>query len=232
MNEKTWRIAPLERAALPVDATELARYLVGKCLVHDMAEGRISGRIVETEAYPVGDSTGYAFIGRRQYNESLFLAPGHAYVRLTYGLSYMLNVSAEDEGIGAGVLLRAVEPLEGIAWMQVRRPAIALRDLARGPGRLTLAFGVGPQQNGVDLCTGTGLWLGAIPRAKAVPVATTTRIGLSREMHRLLRFYEPGSAFVSGPRKLLMPGRSAVDLGNEIGNEIGNEDGNEDGKAT
>jgi DNA-3-methyladenine glycosylase len=77
-----------------------------------------------------------------------------------------------------------------------------------------------------------GLWLGAIARAKAVPVATTTRIGLSREMHRLLRFYEPGSAFVSGPRKLLMPGGSAVDLGNEISNENGDEDGNEDGKAT
>jgi DNA-3-methyladenine glycosylase len=201
MNEKTWRIAPLGRAALPVDATELAHYLIGKCLVHDMPEGRISGRIVETEAYPVGDSTGHAFIGRRHYNESLFLAPGHAYVRLTYGVSYMLNVSAEEEDVGAGVLLRAVEPLEGVAQMQ-----------ARGPGRLTLAFGVGPSLNGVDLCTGKGLWLGTMARAKAVPVAATTRIGLSREMHRPLRFYEPGSPFVSGPRKLLMPGGLAVDV--------------------
>jgi DNA-3-methyladenine glycosylase len=212
MNKKTTRIAPLRRAALPVDATELARYLIGKCLVHDMPEGRISGRIVETEAYPVGDSTGYAFIGRRHYNESLFLAPGHAYVRLTYGVSYMLNVSAEDEDIGAGVLLRAVEPLEGIAHMQARRPGIALRDLARGPGRLTLAFGVGPSLNGVDLCTGKGLWLGTMTRAKAVPVAATTRIGLSREMHRPLRFYEPDSPFVSGPRKLLIPGGLAIDI--------------------
>jgi DNA-3-methyladenine glycosylase len=212
MNEKTARIAPLGRTALPVDAIELARYLIGKCLVHDMPEGRISGRIVETEAYPVGDSTGHAFIGRRHYNESLFLAPGHAYVRLTYGVSYMLNVSAEEADIGAGVLLRAVEPLEGIAHMQARRPGIKLRDLARGPGRLTLAFGVGPSLNGVDLCTGKGLWLGTMAGAKAVRVAATTRIGLSREMHRPLRFYEPDSPFVSGPRKLLMSGGLAVDI--------------------
>jgi DNA-3-methyladenine glycosylase len=211
MNEKPSRIAPLERAALPVDTIELARYLVGKCLVHDLPQGRVSGRIVETEAYPVGDSTGHAFIGRRYYNESLFMAPGHAYVRLTYGVSYMLNVSAEAQDIGAGVLLRAVEPLDGIAQMEQRRPGVKLRDLARGPGRLTVAFGVGASLNGVDLCTGKGLWLGAIARAKAVPVAATTRIGLSREMHRPLRFYEPDSPFVSGPRKLLMPGGLAID---------------------
>jgi len=212
MSAKTWHIAPLGRMALPVDATELARYLVGKCLVHDMPEGRISGRIVETEAYPVGDSTGYAFIGRRQYNEALFLAPGHAYVRLTYGVSYMLNVSAEEEHVGAGVLLRAVEPLDGIAQMQARRPGIKLRDLARGPGRLTVAFGVGPSLNGIDLCAGKTLWLGTMAQAKATPVAVTTRIGLSREMHRPLRFYEPDSPFVSGPRRLLMPGGLVIDI--------------------
>src|SRR5262249_23032514 len=98
MNHESARIVALSRAALPVDTVELARFLIGKCLVHDMPEGRISGRIVETEAYPVGDSTGYAFIGRRDYNEALFRARGHAYVRLTYGVSYMLNVSSEAEG--------------------------------------------------------------------------------------------------------------------------------------
>ena len=212
MNEKNTRIMPVARAALPVDTVELARFLIGKCLVYDRPDGRVSGRIVEAEAYPVGDSTGHAFIGRRYYNESLFLARGHAYVRLTYGVSYMRNVSSEAEGTGAGVLLRAVEPLEGIAHMETRRPGVKLRDLARGPGRLTLAFGIGPSLNGVDLCAGKGLWLGAMTRAKAVPVAATTRIGLSREMHRLLRFYEPDSPFVSGPRKLLMPGGLAVEI--------------------
>jgi DNA-3-methyladenine glycosylase len=199
-------ILPLLRDDLPPDATALARFMVGKYLVHDLPEGRMSGRIVETEAYPVGDSTSHAFIGRRPYNGSMFLAPGHAYIRLTYGLSYMLNMSAEAEDIGAGILLRAIEPLEGLPLMEARRPGVPLRDLARGPGRLTMALGIGQSFDGRDLCTGRDLWIGVIE--KDVPIGVTTRIGLSREMHRPLRFFEPGSAFVSGPRKLLLPPRA------------------------
>jgi DNA-3-methyladenine glycosylase len=194
-------ILPLTRDDLPGDTIELARYLVGKYLVHDLPEGRMSGRIVEMEAYPVGDSTSYAFRGRRSHNSSMFLARGHAHVRLTYGTSYMLNVSSEAPGVGAGVLIRAIEPLEGLAAMHARRQGVKLRDLARGPGRLTMALGIGQQFDGRDLCTGGGLWLGAIETG-AAPVAVASRIGLSREMDRLLRFYEPGSLFVSGPRKL------------------------------
>jgi DNA-3-methyladenine glycosylase len=195
-------ILPLTRDDLPGDTIELARYLVGKYLVHDLPEGRMSGRIVEMEAYPVGDSTSYAFRGRRSHNDSMFLARGHAHVRLTYGTSYMLNVSSEAQGVGAGVLIRAIEPLEGLAAMLARRPGVKLRDLARGPGRLTMALGIGLQFDGRDLCAGSGLWLGAIETG-AAPVAVASRIGLSREMDRLLRFYEPGNLFVSGPRKLL-----------------------------
>jgi DNA-3-methyladenine glycosylase len=197
-------ILPLRRDDLPVDTIELARYMVGKYLVLDLPEGRISGRIVETEAYPVGDSTSYAFSGLRPYNASMFLARGHAHVRLTYGVSYMLNMSSEEEGTGAGLLFRAIEPLEGLALMQARRPGVSLRDLARGPGRLTKALGVGLDFDGLDLCSGRGLWIGRM-EAEPTPVAATKRIGLSREMHHLLRFYEPGSRFVSGPRKLLQP---------------------------
>lgn len=195
-------IIPLRRDDLPGDTIELARYMVGKYLVHELPEGRMSGRIVETEAYPLGDSTSHAFLGRRPYNGSMFLARGHAYVRLTYGVSYMLNMSSEEEGTGAGILFRALEPLEGLAAMHARRPGVSLRDLARGPGRLTSALGIGQAFDGRDLCTGHGLWIGRI-ETEDVPVAVTKRIGLSREMHRLLRFYEPGSPFVSGPRKLL-----------------------------
>lgn len=198
-------IVPLRRADLPVDTVELARFMVGKYLVHDLAKGRISGRIVEMEAYPVGDSTGHAFIGPRTWNASLFLERGHAYVRLTYGSAYMLNMSSEDEGVGAGVLIRAVEPLEGIAQIEAHRPGVVLRDLARGPGRLTQAFGVGQAFDGVDLCTGRGLWIGRLDEP-ARPVGVTTRIGLSRETERPLRFFEAGSRFVSGPRKLLADG--------------------------
>jgi DNA-3-methyladenine glycosylase len=196
-------VAALRRDALPVDTVELARFMVGKYLVHDTAEGRISGRIVETEAYPLGDSTSHAFIGRRPYNRSMFLARGHAYVRLTYGVSTMLNMSSEAEDVGAGILIRAIEPLEGLALIEARRPGVPLRDLARGPGRLTKALGIDLSFDGRDLCTGQGLWIGVIEPEG--PVAVTKRIGLSREMHRPLRFYEPGSPFVSGPRKLLEP---------------------------
>lgn len=200
-------IAPLERDELPVDTIELARFMVGKCLVHDSPEGRVSGRIVETEAYPPGDSTNHAYRGLKPYNGALFQAPGHAYVRLVYGASYMINMSAEAQGKGAAVLLRAVEPLDGLALMQTRRPGAKLTDLARGPGRLCAAFAIGPEADGVDLCGRGALWIGRLNDGDAsLPlIATTKRIGLSREMHEPLRFYEPGSAFVSGPKRLLQP---------------------------
>ena len=203
MTDLPLHIIPLERDDLPVDTVEMARYLVGKYVVHDLPEGRMSGRIVEMEAYPIGDSTSYAFIGLRPHNGAMFLARGHAHVRLTYGVSYMFNVSSEVEGIGAGVLIRAIEPLEGLPLMQARRKGVSLRDLARGPGRLSVALGIGRAFDGIDLCTGHGLWLGRMEE-EATPVAVTTRIGLSREMHQPLRFYVPGSPFVSGPRKLLV----------------------------
>ncbi|SEK12005.1 DNA-3-methyladenine glycosylase [Paraburkholderia diazotrophica] len=179
--------------------------MLGKYLVQDLREGRVAGRIVETEAYPVGDSTNHAWPGRRAYNGSMFLERGHAYVRLTYGIYNVINVVSEHEGTGAAVLIRALEPAEGIEWMQARRPDTKPRDLARGPGRLALALGIDLGFDGADLCTGRGLWLGAID-AKPTPFAVTTRIGIARETHRLLRFYEPGSPFVSGPRKLLSAG--------------------------
>lgn len=198
----------LAREELPVDTVTLARFMVGKYLVHDSPQGRVSGRIVETEAYPVGDSTSHAYRGLRPYNGALFCAPGHAYVRLVYGASYMINMSSEVEGVGAAVLLRAVEPTEGIALMQARRAAARHVDLARGPGRLTAAFAIGPEWDGADLCGGAALWIGrdagaAVDDAGGARLAATKRIGLSREMHALLRFYECGSPFVSGPKRLL-----------------------------
>lgn len=200
-------IVPLTRGELPTDTVELARFMVGKYLVHDSPEGRVSGRLVETEAYPIGDSTNHAYRGLRPYNAALFRAPGHAYVRLVYGASYMINMSAEAEGKGAAVLLRAVQPLDGVPIMQRRRPDAGLVDLARGPGRLCAAFAIGPQWDGEDLCGGQALWIGRLNDGDSslARIAATKRIGLSREMHELLRFYEPGSAFVSGPKRLLEP---------------------------
>ena len=97
-----------------MDTVQLARYLLGKLVIRQTARALLIGRIVETEAYPVGDAAGHAYRGMTPRNRSLFLSRGHAYVYLAYGVSYMLNVSSEALGVGAGVLIRAVEPLDGI----------------------------------------------------------------------------------------------------------------------
>src|ERR1700683_1024007 len=123
----------LRRSELPVDTVELARYLIGKTLVHDLDSGRRSGRIVETEAYLVGDAAAHSFRGMTPRNRSLFLERGHAYVYFCYGCWFMLNVSAETEGVGAGVLFRALEPLESPEPIPSDKSRF---DLARGPGRL------------------------------------------------------------------------------------------------
>lgn len=191
----------LRRSALPADTIELARFLIGKTLVHDTPAGRSSGRIVETEAYVVGDAAGHAFRGETRRNRSLFLRRGHAYVYFIYGVSYLLNVSSEQTGIGAGVLLRALEPLEGIDLMRERRGVERVQDLARGPGRLTVAMGVGIRDDGVDLCGKGALWLGTEARATDA-IGISVRIGLTREAERPLRFFERGSRFVSGPLRL------------------------------
>src|ERR1017187_3377649 len=127
------RLRRLRRAELPEDPADLARFLIGKTLVHDTPEGRMSGRIVETEAYLVGDPACHAYRGATRRNGALFLERGHIYVYFIYGSHYMLNLSADRAGAGAGVLLRAMEPLEGVALM---RGSGKLTDIARGPGRL------------------------------------------------------------------------------------------------
>jgi DNA-3-methyladenine glycosylase len=195
------RIRRLRRAELPTDTVDLARYLIGKTLVHDLARERLAGRIVETEAYPVGDAAAHAFGGLTPSRRSLFLPHGHAYVYFTYGSCFMMNVSSEMHGVGAGVLVRAVEPLEGIRFMQRRRGTTRLLDLARGPGRLAQAMDISKRYDGLNLCAGGKLWLGAAVRP-AGPIGATIRIGITRDVHRLCRFYERGSAFVSGPKRL------------------------------
>jgi DNA-3-methyladenine glycosylase len=186
---------------LPADTIALARFLIGKTLVHDTPAGRSSGRIVETEAYVVGDAAGHAFRGETRRNRSLFLRRGHAYVYFIYGVSYLLNVSSEQAGIGAGVLLRALEPLEGIDLMRARRGVDRVHDLARGPGRLTVAMGVGIRDDGADLCGKAALWLGTEARATDA-IGLSVRIGITRDAERPLRFFERGSRFVSGPSRL------------------------------
>jgi DNA-3-methyladenine glycosylase len=191
----------LDRSEMPVDTAQLARFLIGKLLVRVLADGVASGRIVETEAYAIGDQAGHAYRGITPRNRALFLDRGHAYVYLAYGSSFMLNVSSETPGVGAGVLIRAIEPMDGIAIMQRNRGNERLRDLARGPGRLCAAMRIDRQLDGIDLCQAGPLWLGSDGRTPG-EIGQSKRIGITRAAERLLRFYVRGSRFISGPQAL------------------------------
>jgi len=194
------RLRALRRDELPVPAARMARWLIGKTLVRQHPAGRMSGRIVETEAYVVGDASGHAYRGKTKRNGSLFLEPGHAYVYFVYGCWFSLNVSAGRAGIGSGVLLRALEPIEGLELMAANRPASRPADMARGPGRLATALGITREFDGLDLCSGRGpLWL-ADAVHKRGRIGVGPRIGISLETHRPLRFFEIGNPSVSGPR--------------------------------
>ncbi len=191
----------LGRAELPVDTAQLARFLIGKMLVRMLAEGVAGGRIVETEAYGIGDPAGHAYRGMTTRNRTLFLERGHAYVYLTYGSSFMLNVSSETSGVGAGVLIRAIEPTMGITIMERNRGDQRVRDLARGPGRLCEALGIDRRLDGIDLCQAGALWLGSDGQAPD-EIGRSKRIGITRAPDSPLRFYVRGNSFVSGPQAL------------------------------
>ncbi len=113
----------------------------------------------------------------------------------------MLNVTSEVAGVGAGVLLRALEPIEGVDRMERLRGDAGLFDLARGPGRLSEAMQIDFKQDGLDLCAAGPLWLAA-SRRKPGDIGKSLRVGLTRNVDRILRFYERGNAYVSGPKRL------------------------------
>ncbi len=191
----------------------MARFLLGKLLIRhesrpDIPEGRAVVRIVETEAYPPGDPAAHHFRGPTARNRSLFLSRGHAYVYRAYGVSWMLNVASETEGIGAGVLIRAGAPEEGTALMAARRGSVRHRDLARGPGRLAQALGVDRSFDGRDLCMAGNLFLAADGR-EVGEIGESVRIGITRAADRPWRFFLRGSRFVSGPAWLNAGGRFA-----------------------
>jgi len=201
MKSDRYNLPPLSRARLPADTAALARYLIGKIVVRKLPEGIVSGRIVETEAYIVGDAAGHAYRGMTQRNRSLFLERGHAYIYLAYGISYMLNVSSEKSGIGAGVLIRAIEPLDGIPIMQENRGTERVRDLARGPGKLAEALRIDRRLDGLDLCREGPLWL-TRDGHRPGDIGQGLRIGISKDAERPLRFYLYDNPFVSGPKSL------------------------------
>jgi len=191
----------LLRADVPRETLALARALIGMRLVRRFADGTCAGgRIVETEAYTPGDPSSHAFRGPTKRNRAMFGPPFCTYVYFIYGTAWCLNVTSEAEGTGAAVLIRAIEPLEGHAAMQARRgPAVAERDLARGPGRLCAALGIDGSFDGLDLETAADLWLAPAPPAdEALPVIASARIGLRRAVEVEHRFSVAGSRWVSG----------------------------------
>ena len=190
---------PVDRAELPPDPVALARWLIGRVLIRDLPEGSAAGRIVETEAYVIGDLASHAYRGMTPRNRALFLERGHAYVYLAYGTSFMLNVSAETPGVGAGVLIRAIEPTEGVAIMARNRGTDRVRDFARGPGRLSAALRIDRGLDGIDLCQAGPLWLGSDGWV-ADDIGQSKRIGITRAADSLLRFYVRGNRYLSGPQ--------------------------------
>lgn len=186
--------------SLPSATIELARALIGATLSTSTPEGRVSGCIVETEAYPPGDPASHAYAGLRRRNASMFGPPLQAYVYRIYGASWCFNVTSEEAGTGAAVLIRALEPLEGLELMASRRKSAALRDLCRGPGRLCSALAIDGSFDGLSLTIGSPIQLElALPRGG---MGSSRRIGISKAMESRLRFYRRGSPFVSGPRAL------------------------------
>jgi len=206
-------IRRLRRSELPADTVALAQFLIGKMVVHDLPAGRLSGRIVETEAYPPGDPAGHHYRGPTPRIRAMYLAPGHAYVFFNYGAHFMLNVVSEPVGIASAVLIRALEPIDGIELMREHRKINRLLDLTRGPGRLAAALQIDRRHDGLDLCARGPLWLGVSDRP-AGPIARTVRIGITRAVRRPLRFCERGNPFVSGPKRLLL--RASVSRGNAL----------------
>jgi DNA-3-methyladenine glycosylase len=187
---------PLPRKFYNRPAIEVARALLGSVLVH----GTTSARIVETEAYlGLQDRAAHSWRGPTPRTRVLFGKPGHAYVYLIYGMYYCLNVVAEPVGSPGCVLIRAVEPMEGIARMRKRRPsARSVEDLANGPGKLTLALGIGRRHNGADFTRGPlTIYPPEQRRPQEMRIGVSPRIGITHCSDWPLRFFIQGNLFVS-----------------------------------
>lgn len=201
MVEAAEQIAVLPRSFYARPTTEVARDLLGKVIVRQVDGLELAGRIVEVEAYlGLNDEAAHAFAGITPRTKVMFGPPGHAYVYLIYGMYHCLNLVTEPDGEAGCVLIRALEPLAGIAAMQARRPyARRLQDVASGPGKLTRAMGITLAQYGADLTRGE-LTVRAQATAEAVEVGISPRIGINKSNKCVdwpLRFFMKGNPHVS-----------------------------------
>jgi DNA-3-methyladenine glycosylase len=179
------------------DAVEVAPRLLGCLLIRELEDGtRISGRIVETEAYHQSDAASHSYKGKTPRTEIMFGPPGFVYVYFTYGMHYCVNVVTGPEGEGSAVLIRAIEPVEGIERMRANRGGLETIQLTNGPAKLCQALQIDKQLNGHDLHT-LPLQLRVQPPIDASEIVTTTRIGITKDAHRPWRFYVAGNPFIS-----------------------------------
>ena len=195
ISTRTTGLGPiLPRSFYNRSSVQVGRDLLGKVLIH----GATGGIIVETEAYlGLDDAASHAYRGITRRNGVMFGPPGHAYVYFIYGMYECVNMVTEPAGTAGAVLIRAIEPLLGVELMQIRRPgAKRLRDLASGPGKLTLALGITRALNGADVTKGP---LVVRDRRGEEPfeIAAGPRIGISKNADLPLRFTIAGSDFVS-----------------------------------
>lgn len=194
---------PLPREFYDRDPTTVARQLLGKTMHRRSRRGLTSGTIVEVEAYlSKTDSASHAFRGRTGCNAAMFGPPGHLYVYSIHS-RYCLNAVTEASGTASAVLIRAIEPLAGIAVMQARRDRMALVDLARGPGRLCEALDVNRDLDGWDLTCGRRFWIDNVDAwpTRSFRIGQSKRIGVTSACAERLRFFVDGSRFVSGLRR-------------------------------
>ncbi len=177
---------------------EVARDLIGCVVRHEGC----AGVIVECEAYHDSEPASHAFVGLTARTATLFAPPGRAYVYRSYGVHALLNAVCEPEGVGAGVLIRALEPIEGIKLMRERRGLEPLRGLCSGPGKLTQALGIELGDNGVDLDGGPVVIRRRPAEWRNVQVSVDRRIGITKAIELPWRFCAVGSRFLSRPVRL------------------------------
>jgi DNA-3-methyladenine glycosylase len=193
-------ISRLPRTFFARPALEVAEALVGRVLIGESADGVVAGRLVEVEAYcGADDPASHAYRNKTRRNEVMFGPAGHLYVYFTYGMHFCANIVTDEDGVAGAVLLRAVEPLEGLDLMAARRGVSEPRLLARGPARLCQAFGLTRAHNGLDLCSSGELWVSDEEPRLAGPVRTSARIGIKPEHDQPWRFFEEGQ-FTSGKK--------------------------------
>jgi DNA-3-methyladenine glycosylase len=174
---------------------EVARDLIG-CVVR---HGETAGRIVETESYHMEEPACHAFAGVTERTRTLYGEPGRAYVYFSYGVHSLLNAVAEEEGVGAAVLIRALEPVDGIELMRQRRGVERVEDLCSGPGKLTQALGIGLSLNATSLVDGPIELLTREPGSRAPRVVAGLRIGITKAVELPWRFCDADSQHVSRP---------------------------------